>query len=142
MAPPKRGRRVILVVDDDPDIRAALEDILSICGYDVAVARNGREALQRLRANPIDLVLLDLMMPVMTGWEFREEQLRDADTAAVPVVVISAVRSPAPPPASAFLPKPFDLDRLLEVVEQFAPVGLGAERPAANGRTKTAPAAR
>jgi CheY-like chemotaxis protein len=110
-----RTRR-ILVVDDDPDIRAALEDALSVSGYEVVAARNGSEALQRLRSSRCDLVLLDLMMPVMTGWEFRDEQLRDATVADVPVIVISAARSPAPIDAAAYLPKPFDLDRLLELV--------------------------
>ncbi len=116
----ERRRRWVLVVDDDPDIRAALEDVLSASGYEVAVARNGQDALERLRASPFDLVLLDLMMPVMTGWEFRDEQLRDPAVASVPVIVISAARSPAPIQASAYLPKPFDLDHLLELVDRFA----------------------
>ena len=115
----KKSRR-ILVVDDDSDIRAALEDALSVSGYEVADARNGNEALQRLRSVRCDLVLLDLMMPVMTGWEFRDEQLRDPAVAGVPVIVISAARSPAPIDAAAYLPKPFDLDRLLELVDRFA----------------------
>jgi CheY-like chemotaxis protein len=117
--PDTRTRR-ILVVDDDPDIRAALEDALSVSGYEVAAARNGKEALQRLRSSRCDLVLLDLMMPVMTGWEFREEQSRDPALAGVPVIVISAARSPAPIDAAAYLPKPFDLDRLLELVDRLA----------------------
>jgi CheY-like chemotaxis protein len=112
--------RRILVVDDDPDIRAALEDALSVSGYLVAAARNGSEALQALRSMRCDLVLLDLMMPVMTGWEFRDEQLRDPVLAGIPVIVISAARSPAPIDAAAYLPKPFDLDRLLELVDRLA----------------------
>jgi CheY-like chemotaxis protein len=113
------GKRV-LVVDDDADIRETLSEVLSIAGYDVTPAANGREALERLRAAPHDLVVLDLMMPVMTGWEFREEQLRDASIAAVPVIVVSAARAPRPLTAAATLPKPFDLQEILDLAERFA----------------------
>jgi CheY-like chemotaxis protein len=81
----------ILVIDDDEDIREAFRDVLTEDGYRVDLAENGREALafMRRRGRP-DLVLLDLMMPVMNGWEFLHEKSRDDDLNAVPVLVVSA----------------------------------------------------
>jgi len=117
--------RHVLVVDDDADIRETLADVLEVAGFVVTLAANGREALERLRARPFDLVVLDLMMPVMTGWEFREEQLRDPAIAGVPVIVVSAARAPRPLAASAFLPKPFDLDAILTLADQLAPPPAG-----------------
>ncbi|HET9598138.1 MAG TPA: response regulator [Anaeromyxobacteraceae bacterium] len=111
--------RRVLVVDDDPDIRSLISEMLSATGYEVSTAQHGREALELLRAQPFGLVVLDLMMPVMTGWEFREAQLRDPEIAGVPVVVVSAARSPRPVPAAAFLAKPFDVDELLALTARL-----------------------
>jgi len=111
--------RRVLVVDDDPDIRAVLSDVLGATGYEVATAGHGREALELLRAQPFGLVVLDLMMPVMTGWEFREAQLGDPAIAHVPVIVVSAARAPRAVPAAAFLPKPFDMDELLALTARL-----------------------
>ncbi|PLS79555.1 MAG: response regulator, partial [Chloroflexi bacterium] len=82
----------ILVVDDDSGIREALTDILEDEGYAVRSACDGQAALDLLRqqAEPPALVLLDLMMPRMNGWQFRSEQRRDPALANIPVVVISA----------------------------------------------------
>jgi CheY-like chemotaxis protein len=81
----------ILVVDDDVDIRASLCDFLEDEGYTIATAANGRDALDYLRGNPApSVVLLDLMMPIMDGYEFRTEQKRDPAIAAIPVVVMTA----------------------------------------------------
>src|SRR5580765_7790969 len=89
----------ILLVEDDFDMRDALIPILEYAGHHVVGAANGREALEQLRAGPKpSLILLDLMMPVMNGTEFRAEQLRDPALASIPVVVVSAdpaVRSKA-----------------------------------------------
>src|SRR5262249_50323711 len=81
----------ILVVDDDPDIRNSLTEILGDEGYRVAGARNGREALEYLkrRTRP-NLILLDMMMPDMDGWRFRREQQKLPDLASIPVVIVSA----------------------------------------------------
>ena len=69
----------VLVIDDDADIRDSIGDILELRGYRVARAANGREALERLKSGPPPcVILLDLMMPVLNGWEFREQQSRDA----------------------------------------------------------------
>src|SRR5690349_16993945 len=84
------GRRV-LVVDDDADIRETVSLILEDEGYEVQSAQDGAAALGVLRAGPLpDVILLDLMMPVMNGWQFREQQTRDPRLAAIPVVVLSA----------------------------------------------------
>src|SRR5262245_23155992 len=82
---------LVLVVDDDEEIRNALTEFLSDEGYGVVSASNGREALASLRegVHP-SVILLDLMMPVMDGWDFRAEQLRDPGLRDIPVVVITA----------------------------------------------------
>jgi CheY-like chemotaxis protein len=83
----------ILIVEDESRIRAVLTEILEDEGYPVASARNGLEALTYLRqqADRPHLILLDLGMPVMTGWEFRAEQQRDPTLAGIPVIVMSAL---------------------------------------------------
>ena len=80
------------MVDDDPDIRDSLREVLEDEGYEVACVGNGREALDHLKtASPRPcVILLDLMMPVMDGWQFRREQKQDADIADIPLVVITA----------------------------------------------------
>ena len=112
----------VLVVDDDPDILAAVEQILQIEGYTVASARNGEEALAVLDSVQPAVILLDLMMPVMDGEEFRR-RLAEHPAADTPVVVISADRDLARKAASmqveAYLAKPFDLDDLIATVERF-----------------------
>ena len=114
--------RAILVVEDDVDVREALATLLETQGYRVLEAENGLEALGRLRDADFDvcLILLDLFMPVMNGWTFREEQLRDPTMAAVPVVVVtadvSARRSGKDLRAEEYLTKPVDFDHLLAVV--------------------------
>jgi CheY-like chemotaxis protein len=111
----------ILVVEDDADVRETLVLVLESEGFDVREARDGREALEVLRGGfRPRLILLDLMMPVMNGWEFRAETKRDPQLASIPVVFVSALE---PPPdrtaaldAAGFLHKPFDLDALLRMV--------------------------
>jgi CheY-like chemotaxis protein len=113
----------ILVVEDDADIRGALCAILQEEGYAVVGARDGSEALMRLRSGePPSLILLDLMMPVMNGSEFRSAQLRDPRLAAIPVVLLTAdSRFDEVGRAlgtEAALSKPFELDALLLAVER------------------------
>src|SRR6187549_1262395 len=83
---------IILVVEDDTDIRESLVEVLEDEGFGVRAAADGRQALDVLRAErPLpDLILLDLMMPVMNGFQFREQQLSDAAFAGIPVVVVTA----------------------------------------------------
>jgi CheY-like chemotaxis protein len=114
-------RRTILVVDDDEDIRDTLRVALELQGYHVLVAGNGREALEFLRTAPRpDLILLDLMMPVLDGWGFVAELEKDAALAGVPVVVVTAYVDPARPVPRAVMTieKPFDLVGLLDAVKK------------------------
>ncbi|MBU8896774.1 response regulator [Corallococcus sp. H22C18031201] len=108
----------LLIVDDEVAIVEALQDILSVEGYDVATAFNGAEGLERLAQVKPDLVLLDLMMPVMDGREMLRRMREDATTRDLPVVVMSAGRiSEEERKASArFLAKPFELDTLLDTI--------------------------
>lgn len=111
-----RGR--ILLVEDEPDIREVLASVLDLEGYDVATARNGVEALDLLGSGPrVDLILLDLMMPIMSGWEFRRVQREDPALAGIPVVVTSA-SAPGTVEPDRFLPKPFGIDELIQVVAE------------------------
>ena len=110
--------RPVLVVDDDAEIRDLLQEFLEFEGFQVASARNGREAMDALRREPACVILLDLMMPVMNGWQFRAAQQNDPNISDIPVVVISAISARAAPPIDAreYLQKPLDLDRLIDVV--------------------------
>jgi len=111
----------VLVVEDDDDIRSTLAELLESEGYEVTSAADGRQGLARALERPPDLILLDLMMPVMNGWEFREEQKRDPSIAGVPVVVVSAV-SRASIDASEVIAKPFSIDDVLDAVQRHARV--------------------
>ena len=115
-------QKTILVVDDSEDIRELLGVVLRDAGYRVCEAENGREALDLLEAMqcPPCLLLLDLMMPVMSGPELLEE-LRERDRlTSLPVVVISAGGQPAhAPEAKQFMRKPIDPSTLLAVVRSL-----------------------
>ena len=117
--------QTLLLVEDDYDIRAMLVMLLDMEGYDVARAANGQEALNLLREGlRPNLILLDLMMPVMNGWQFREATLQEPDFASIPIIVISGDgRSAAQHMAgqvACFLKKPLDLDELLSKIDEFA----------------------
>ena len=84
----------VLIVEDDDDSREMLELLLASNEYETMSARNGQEALAQMRQRRPCLVLLDLQMPVMTGWEFRERQLEDPELADVPVVCVTAFFNP------------------------------------------------
>ena len=109
----------VLVVEDHQDVRDMLDLFLRNEGYETQVAANGQEALERVRdCNPC-LVLLDLMMPVMSGWEFRARQLQEPEIADVPVLCISAVHEPDEVKRRLnlhCLAKPLDFDELLAAV--------------------------
>lgn len=108
-----------MVVEDDADARAALIDILKFSGYSAVPAENGKKALEYLAdASPPSLIILDLMMPEMNGWEFRALQKKDPNLAAVPVVVVTAF-STANVDADGILIKPIDVDRLLDLVKHY-----------------------
>ena len=107
----------ILIVEDDPDALEALGDLLESNGYAVASAHHGAEALELLGRSPLpNLIVLDLLMPTMDGWEFRRRQKLDPRIAKIPVVVVSASSAAKPIDADSILRKPVDIDRLLETV--------------------------
>lgn len=106
----------ILVIDDDPDIRDAVTEVLTFEGHEVFSAAEGEQGLVRCRLVRPDLVLLDLMMPGMNGWDFLKALRRDELLAATPVVVVSALGRVPELPVAGFLPKPFGLDALVALV--------------------------
>jgi CheY-like chemotaxis protein len=112
----------ILVIEDDDLTRDALRLILEAQGYVVASADNGRTALEELRKCRPDLILLDLVMPVMNGWEFRAHLDEDPLLASIPVVVCSGAgemcKRGLPHGTSDFLQKPFEFDALLRAVRK------------------------
>ena len=119
------AKRMVLVVEDDRDVREAIAEVLADSDYVALPASNGAEALERLRAatqRPC-VILLDIMMPMMDGWQFRVEQQRDASIKDIPVVVLSAGvdagETAKKMEAVGYLRKPVALEQLLGVVKQF-----------------------
>jgi CheY-like chemotaxis protein len=114
-----------MIVDDDDDLRETLAGIMTAQGFEVMAFGDARAALVALEnGRPPFLILLDLMMPGMSGWEFRAAQLENTRLAPIPVVVVTAanvfndgVRSLSD---VEILRKPFDLDTLLAVVDRYA----------------------
>ncbi len=110
------------MVDDDPDIRDALCELLEDEGYRAVSASNGQEALIYLNSRePPCVILLDLMMPVMDGWEFRRRQQNDPRWSNIPVVVITAAGKYGAGQISVerVLPKPLQLEQVLEALAQY-----------------------
>jgi CheY-like chemotaxis protein len=113
-----RHSATILVVDDDRGAMEALSDILEYEGYHVQRAQDGLQALEHLQTNrPYpNLIILDLLMPVMDGWEFRSRQKQDPELARIPVLVVTAIGATAGIDAAGVLRKPVDVDALLRMV--------------------------
>ncbi len=109
----------LLVVDDDREIREVLRSALEDQGFTVAVAANGAEAMAKLEERPPCLVLLDLMMPIVDGWEVLDRMRADPTLASVPVCVCSAAAGLESTRADFVLRKPFGVDAVMEVVEQI-----------------------
>lgn len=84
----------VLIVEDDDDVREFMDLLISTSGYETMSARDGHEALQLIRARRPCVILLDLQMPRMDGWQFRERQLEDPALARIPVVCITAYYDP------------------------------------------------
>ncbi len=117
----------ILIVEDDPDVAQSVAEVLEVSGYCTAIAANGREALDHLQTNSHpDLILLDMMMPVMDGWEFRKEQRKLPALDSIPVVVVTAdgdARGKAAAiQAAGHVRKPVTIDSLLNEVERICGV--------------------
>lgn len=111
----------VLVVEDDMDVREMLRTILETEGYETVVAANGAEALEAMQQRTPCVVLLDLMMPVMDGWTFRQRQLATPEFADVPVICLTAVYDPQAASHALRAPclhKPVEMDALLDRVEQ------------------------
>jgi CheY-like chemotaxis protein len=126
------SQRPILIVDDDESIRAALTQVLELGGYAVASAGDGAAALERLRSGERPaLLLVDLVMPTLDGWQLCAELARDPDLGSIPVVILSAAwnlhneRTGGLQPAATLL-KPINFKLLFEIVERFC----GRARPA------------
>jgi CheY-like chemotaxis protein len=118
---PESGRSILLV-EDDEIVRRAIQMVLEWEGYQVDCATNGQEALDFLRqgSRPA-LILLDVMMPVLDGGQFRSEQKRDPALAAIPVIVVSAASFAASIEADSFVRKPFEVEELLHAIRDHAP---------------------
>jgi CheY-like chemotaxis protein len=110
----------ILVVDDDEAIRESLVDLLEDRGHRVQVAANGRDALDIMRSSTPCMILLDLMMPVMDGWEFASLKAQDPRLSTIPICVVTAFgQSQKPPPGIACVfEKPFRATDLIASVER------------------------
>jgi CheY-like chemotaxis protein len=113
----------VLVIDDDHDIRDLVVFYLNTNGYQATGASNGEEAIAHLQAAAhTDLIILDLMMPIMDAWEFRNMQQQDPAIGQIPVVLISATDEVSyevePLAAAGFIRKPIDFNHLLATVEQ------------------------
>ena len=122
---PNGGRLGILVVEDSENTRRPLAELLHIYGYTVYEAAHGREALDLLERTPtaVRVILLDLAMPVMDGWHFRQAQLQNPVVAAIPVVAFTV----APPDevmrqalqADVYLQKPVTFDDLMDAITRL-----------------------
>jgi two-component system chemotaxis response regulator CheY len=118
-----RSRQVLVVEDDEP-IRAMLADLLMDAGYDVLEADSGRTALNCLQEQQPDLIVLDLMLPNMSGWEFLNRVHDQVDGLNAPVMIVSAIDGRSDYPSSlgvaAWCTKPLDIERFLGTVERLA----------------------
>ena len=116
-------QRLLLVVEDDLEVRETLNDFLTDEGFRIVTARNGKEALAQLRAGlRPSAILLDLLMPEMDGWQFRQEQVADATLRDIATVIFTAT---SPPETAARMPgvevirKPIDGDELVHTVRRL-----------------------
>jgi CheY-like chemotaxis protein len=112
----------ILLAEDDLDIRDIVQELLEEKGYDVIPARTGRQALDFLSMDPRsppDIVILDLMMPIVTGWQVLDVIQHDPSLAKIPVVILTAASQDRPTGVAAFLRKPFRIEALLDIVQRL-----------------------
>jgi CheY-like chemotaxis protein len=119
MAAPTASAKTVLVVEDDLSIRDVLQDWLEQDGHDVVPASNGQQAIDYLTLDaspPPDLIILDLMTPIVTGWQVLAHLRGDPDLARIPVIVVTAISADRPSGATALLRKPFRLETLFDAV--------------------------
>jgi CheY-like chemotaxis protein len=113
-------KHTVLLVEDEDDLRESMREALELNGYAVVAAHDGQEALDELdHIEGVCLVLLDLLMPRMNGWDFFAKMRARPEFAGVPVVVHTSAPSRAPQGVSRVLQKPLKLDRLLSVVREY-----------------------
>jgi CheY-like chemotaxis protein len=114
----------VLVIEDEPYLCDLIADVLEAEGHQPAKAANGLDALSRVAERKPQLILLDLMMPVMDGWEFMAALRANPAWRDIPIVIITAVydiaRTQQESGASAVISKPFDIDQLVDVVNSCA----------------------
>src|SRR3954468_20158784 len=114
----------VLLVEDDLDIRDVLQDVLEGEGYDVIPAANGKQAIDFLTLNDppgADLVILDLMMPLVSGWEVLRVLTADRSLQAIPVIVLSALEVQRPERANQLVRKPFAFETLVASIRNVLP---------------------
>ena len=116
--------RCLLIIEDDDAIRETLRTVLELEGYSVLSAENGRQGLEVLMQNGRNgrspcLILLDLMMPVMNGWEFMAALKRSDGFASVPILVLTAVSERARIKEYPVMKKPVDLDLLMTAIKSY-----------------------
>ncbi|HMC22234.1 MAG TPA: response regulator [Thermoanaerobaculia bacterium] len=116
----------VLIVDDDPNIRRMMIAALKREGYSFFEAANGAEALEIMRREHPNVVVLDLMMPIVSGWDVLKERSNEPDLLSIPIIIVSANRGPELATAidkgiCAFLPKPFDIGALSALVRSCLP---------------------
>jgi CheY-like chemotaxis protein len=134
------GNTTVLLVEDHPDVRDMMSLALQFAGHRVITAANGRDALELLHSERPCIILLDLMMPVMDGWQFCAALEQDPELRRVPLVVISALADVSSRmPAAAHLSKPVDIDRMLEVVDAMCRRSAALAESAATERMKDRP---
>ena len=121
------ANKLIYIVEDDSDIRDAFMEILAdMSGYEVMVAENGRIGIDQLKAATIlpNLIVLDVLMPVLDGFGFRKEQLEDPRISSIPIIVLSASHKitdlAVKMQAKAYLKKPINIEDLIEAIEQYS----------------------
>jgi CheY-like chemotaxis protein len=110
----------ILLVEDEPELREPLTEILERDGHLVSSVSNGLEALRAARSAAPDVIVLDLMMPVMNGWEFLHVKRSDPELAAIPVILVSAVEPPRDLGPLLCLSKPYEVRALLRAIQRIA----------------------
>ena len=116
----------VLVVDDDASIRKLIIAALKRYGYEFFEAGNGKEALSLMHSEKPDVVVLDLMMPIASGWDVLQARMADPELSGIPVIIVSANRDPelstvVDKGICAFLPKPFDIAALSALVQSCLP---------------------
>jgi DNA-binding response OmpR family regulator len=125
-------RHAILLIEDNHDARDALQTLLTVHGFDVICAGDGEEALALVRRFQPCVILLDLMMPRKSGWQFREEQLREPELARIPVILLSGAGALADKAKDLrvddYFEKPIDVEALLTRLEGYC--GPASERGA------------